>query len=185
VGLAPYDFGLAASGIKIRARNVGHGYTAASAANGTFSILEVPAGSYDVSVGLEGFKAHPATKPVRAPAIGCGFENFTVFSNGELSGVVIDGEGRPAHRISVEAVPKGLDEKTWGARLKTETDVHGRFTIRGVPPAEMWVVAITGGSAWNTRLLNFYSSNESHEPISVRLGPSERKTGLVVRIPHR
>jgi hypothetical protein len=51
----------------------------------------------------------------------------------EVSGTVLDGEGRPVGGIEVEGLPRGKDYP-WCA--PAATDARGRFTLRLAAPAE-------------------------------------------------
>ena len=113
-------------------------------AAGRFAAEGLAAGRYTASLELtDGLYAEGWPKTIElADARGCAEVRATVYTDGRVSGRVVDASGRPVAGLTVElTVPAGLDEPLGPERLRDLTDSEGRYEI-GHVPAGRFVVGI-------------------------------------------
>ncbi len=68
--------------------------------------------------------------------------DLTISANGgTIDGTVLDDKGKPAHDVSVVAVPTGARRKRYDLYVTGTTDQYGRFQLRGVSPGDYEVYA--------------------------------------------
>lgn len=113
--------------------------------DGRYEIAGVPKGSYRLGIVVppefdsryleHGFEVKDAR--------GCVQADFDVHWEARISGVVVDGDGRPVQGVTVEAV--AAEHATAAPRPyahpEAKTDASGAFELRGVPPAR-YVIGI-------------------------------------------
>jgi hypothetical protein len=167
---------------------------------GRFWLRDAPAGDYTVRAHLPPYKMSPEPRRfyltesvngfLHVPETGCGYTEVQFETTSAIQGTVVDPQGRGAAKILV-----GLQMKE-GSRqmhqLGAITDKQGRFTISGVPDADVYLLAGVGpdlfAAGTNADLdmryrTVYYPSSSSIEGASpLRLTPGEMKKSLVLRL---
>src|SRR5262245_47388359 len=101
---------------------------------GNFRISGLRPGKYKVKVHLpDTLTTYQAEKELTVADRGCASQVWYVTDNGEVSGRVVDAEGRPIAKILVTLVKPNEDPRTAEDYRMDQTDMDGRFKISPVP----------------------------------------------------
>ncbi len=123
-------------GVIVRISREGFTDTIATNEAGDFEVEGRGAGAYNVSVDVpDGYYADvPSTVVDLRDARGCADASVTLYSNGVLSGRVIDASGRPVPGLTVEIAQTTLRE-----RKRVITDRDGRYVLTRLPSGRFLV----------------------------------------------
>jgi hypothetical protein len=131
------------SGIRISAeRENGERFTAVTNNRGFYKLVNLPPGRYKVNADLPSYLVIDADQPniIEVGSSGCVSVPFLTRTDGRISGVLLDAQGRVASGTYVELIPLELGAKL--GNLKTgpflgrvrETDSRGRFEFKELKP---------------------------------------------------
>ena len=147
--------------------------------------VQVPPGEYTIApVVPQTVRVYGA--PVRAlvPARGCAPVYFSLTSNGRIEGRVVQQDGIPVPRASVEVIPADLPDPRPDSFFPPSglTDESGRFTVDAVLPGR-YLVAVN--ARVGPRLLSPYATTyfpgvARQQAGVVALGDGERLTGITI-----
>jgi uncharacterized GH25 family protein len=144
-GTATYaDSGKPAAGFQVYAQSNDGGYgSVVTAADGTYSIKQLPAGSYNVAIEFTEEQEKSWTAKAAADLATSAGQTKTGVDFSIIGGVVLNGsvlasdDGTP-----IAGVPVGIygpaHPRTGGAVQSVNTDAKGQFSVR-VPPGEQFV----------------------------------------------
>jgi hypothetical protein len=124
------------AGVKVSVAGEGGTYEASTDAAGRFRFEALPAGEYVLRlVPPETLYVYGPERKVKIGDGGCAVEHFTVESNGRLTGVVYDAEGRPFARAALLLSEAEHGKDRWRGHIAHATsDAEGRYKFEGVPP---------------------------------------------------
>lgn len=167
---------------------------------GRFWLRDIPAGDYAVRADLRPYQMSP--EPLRfwgtesvngslhVPETGCGYTEVQLVTTSTIQGTVLDPQGRGAEKIPVRLQMKEDPRRL--RQLFAITDKQGRFTVSGVPDADVYVLAgvdfdlLAGGTNVDMDMRYrtvYYPSGSSVETASpLRLRPGETRKSLVLRL---
>lgn len=105
---------------------------------GEYRITGVAPGSYKVKVTLpEGLWTYETERKVEVQDRGCALINYTLEPDTSLGGGIVDEQGQPATKITVDLVPsEQINERHMRGKLMTHTNEEGRFEFRSIPPGK-------------------------------------------------
>ena len=98
---------------------------------------------------------------------------------GQIDGAVLDRDGKPVAGATVVLVPEAKKRSRADLFRQFETDQHGRYQIKAVPPGEYKLFAwddVEPGIWWDPDFLAIYEKNA--EPVAIKPGARE-----VVKLP--
>ncbi len=141
-------------------------------ADGTFEILDVPPGAYDVTATLP---SHGSGRVAGVTVGDAAVEGLVlrVARGATLRGLVVDPEGRPAPGIEVDAAPGAgrLEVSSLMGAPEGRSDESGAFAIEGLPPGSYWLVTmpgkLEGGPVTATRV--DFRGDGTDEPVRIVL----------------
>ena len=122
----------------------------------------------------------------RVPARGCALVYFSLIANGRIEGHVVQDDGTPVLRVSVDVIPADLppdqppDSPT--TALSAYTDEKGRFAVDAILPGR-YVIAVNGryGPRMDAPYATTYFPGPGRQDASViEIGDGERKTGFTI-----
>ncbi len=139
-------------------------------AEGKFELPRLPAGDYELLVEHEGYL--PAGRPVALAAGPVGLEDLEIepvelARGGAVSGEVVDAVGAP---VAGAEVAWG-DPPGWAEAVRT--DARGGFSMHGLPPGDVSVVA------------RHPAAGETEQPERARVRAREETPGLRLRLAER
>jgi hypothetical protein len=191
----PWLDGPALNGAVIAISNAAVSLKTTTDPTGRFSIQDAPPGEYRVRADLTPYRMDPnpirfsTTNSVngylRIPEAGCGYTEVQLSTASSISGVVLDPSGKGAPKTPVSVRTKG---GPFGVReLVAVTDRNGRFTISGVPDADVYLSAGVDADSFptnmNTRYRAVYYSDgdttETASPLRLKFG---EKRSVVLRL---
>lgn len=127
--------------------------------------------------------------------------NIEMESPGEISGRVLDANGKPAAGVSVQAVGVGYAFLQNGKKYKSgegqpkQTDRFGNFHLTGIAPGPCFVEATSGRgfpasppvpAFFNVYVANsFYPSGGLNQAKTVDVPPGKQISGITIRFPER
>ncbi|MEZ5316413.1 MAG: carboxypeptidase regulatory-like domain-containing protein [Vicinamibacterales bacterium] len=164
------------------------GWRAATGADGTFTMRELPAGEFYLRASkhdhLETYYGEAAWGVGRRRVVldegGAARDlHLTMTRAGRITGTIADEAGRPAPKAFVRL--QRLDGPMFGRTIvpPTTSGADGRFEITGVPPGDYLVRASIdpAGNAWT-----YYPSADRPERAEpIRIGAGGERTGVDVR----
>ncbi|MDP2998115.1 MAG: carboxypeptidase-like regulatory domain-containing protein [Bryobacterales bacterium] len=124
----------------IRITGPGGVRTTAADLNGRYEIPNVAPGTYVLTAQSAGFTSARPSYTIDVPAHGCGVANIGMFSDGSITGTVVEQDGSPARNLAVEyfhADGKIADPRFRERSMKTNEE--GQFHFSKVPPGEFLV----------------------------------------------
>lgn len=109
--------------------------TVTSDANGSYSLTDLPEGSYTVSCEVEGYRVdtQPFAEEMTIGKKAEGKDIQTTLTSGTLQGTVVDGNGKPLAGATVSAWSGDIS-------LQTTTDENGAYTLTFVPAGYTYTV---------------------------------------------
>ena len=147
-----------------------------SAANGTYSVTGLPAGTYALAFSplpaagnyaASYYPDVPDLPRARYVTVGNGqvVSNVDehVYAPGSISGTVTDASGHPLQGVYVEAEIRESDGSFWLADLAHPTDGNGNYAIPGVPPGA-WLVQFSDGA--NVTTFGFQLYERARDPAN-------------------
>jgi len=153
---------------------------ATSDTTGRFSLPNAPAGDYLVQATLAPYQMSPNPSNRRTgsppghlivPESGCGYTEVELQTTSLIRGIVLDHSGRPAGGIPVAVHLKSQPIYA----LRALTDTQGRFSISGVPDADVYL-------STGEELPTFRVPYRSVVYPAARLKPGETSEPLVLRL---
>ncbi|QSQ21290.1 carboxypeptidase regulatory-like domain-containing protein [Pyxidicoccus parkwayensis] len=125
--------------VRLGAETQAEGLETTTDERGAFRIAGLPPGTHVLRATLDrGAFLHTASRTVSVRGTEKVDASLRMDTGGSVSGVVVDGDGRPVPDAEVEAY--SLREQSgddWGATPSTAmTDAEGRFTVRHLPEGE-------------------------------------------------
>jgi protocatechuate 3,4-dioxygenase beta subunit len=121
-------------------------YRAETDARGGFHMIDVAAGDYTVSYDRDGFAGPDdelSQTPVHVPLSGIAISlRKELLPLANVTGRVLDGDGNPVARVSVEWLTYG----DGFSRMMTATDDHGRFVFPNITPGNYLLRAAPGSN---------------------------------------
>jgi hypothetical protein len=137
-GDVPYEPAGPVAGVHITVE--GNGGRVASLTNdkGEFQVTGLPEGAYNVLPTVpEGLWLSDGERKVELKDRGCALVNFNLESDTSLSGQVLEENGGPAAKITVDLVFRNqINERFQRDHLSAYADEEGRFEFRSIPPGE-------------------------------------------------
>ena len=97
--------------------------------HGIFSFEDLPPGTYEVRVQVEGWNAETPQRSYSIGERGCAHIEVTLLPDNEVSGTVRDSRGKPVAGLTVRALPRSNSAR---ASHEAITDAEGRFVLRGL-----------------------------------------------------
>jgi hypothetical protein len=120
------------------------------------------------------------------PARGCAPVYFSLIANGRIEGHVVQEDGTPVPRASVDVIPADLppDQQPDSHTTAPEasTDEKGRFAVDAILPGR-YVIAVNGryGPRLHSPYATTYFPGPGRQDASViEIGDGERKTGFTI-----
>lgn len=149
--------------------------------------VHVPPGDYTVTPLLpRTVQMYGAPRRVSVPSGGCAPVSFWLVANGRIEGRVLERDGRPVPRVSVDVIPADLPV---GQRPESHTiapsgrtDEGGRFAVEPILPGR-YVVAVNARSGPQLSApyaATFYPGGNRIDARAIELGDGERQTGLTI-----
>jgi hypothetical protein len=168
--------------LKIVAKSVSDGaeYGAVTNRNGHFE-FELPKGSYDVNVDTErGLREAEGVIPRGNPYVrekGCVNTDFTLLTDGRLSGRVTTADGKPASFVKVSIIPIAPVHP----QFTVSADKDGRFEAAGRQPGQyiigVGLLAPFDSAEWKSRV--YYPGVPTQEAAKIiELGDGEWRTDI-------
>ncbi len=151
------DTGAPVRGAEVRLSSRGsYNRLATTEGDGTFTVTDLPAGEYRVTVSRSGFTslAFGQRRPLEAPTTidlkeGQTFTaNLALIRGGAIQGRVIDQFGEPIPGTRVQVLRSRMvrgQRRLQGMGPGDQTDDTGAFRVYGLPPGDYYVAASTGG----------------------------------------
>ncbi len=159
---------------------------------GNFRVTGLRPGKYKVKVNLpDTLTTYQKEKELTVADRGCASQVWYVVDNGEVSGRVVDAEGRPVAKILVSLVKPNEDPRTAENVRLEKTDDDGRFKLSPVPRGS-YVIAVNfnrypdPNDPTNAYPPTFYPGvldQAQAEVITVGLG--EKVSDRLIRVPLR
>jgi hypothetical protein len=149
--------------------------------------LHVPPGNYTVAPVLpQTVRVYGGPRRVSVPSRGCAPVSFWLVANGRIEGRVVERDGKPVPRVSIDVIPADLPA---GQRPESHTtapsgrtDERGRFAVEPILPGR-YVVAVNARSGPQLSApyaATFYPGVNRTDARAIELGDSERQTGLTI-----
>lgn len=181
------------SGIKVVAEDTqGRRFEAATDANGFYKFTGLPPGRYKVRPELPSHLslAYGGEGEVELTAGGCVAADFLTRTDGRISGIILDSEGRPVADANVDLVPSefagSVNDRKVG-RFK-QTDREGRFEFTELT-AGVYVLGVnirqppTGDMPFPRTY--YPGTGDAASAKTFKLGTGEKLSDLVLRLPPR
>ena len=126
--------------VSVMISGAGRSFQTKTDASGRYSISGVPAGEYEVSAELAGFRTNLATNEIQVAPKGCAVADVLMKVDRRVQGTVRWADGRPAEGALVEMVRTKPTSKRWeNPILLAESDERGFYTIDGIPPGDYYL----------------------------------------------
>lgn len=189
------DFNQPASALTLKIEQRGgenQTFEAVTDSNGNYEVSGIPAGEYYISPNLvDNVNYSTGGTSVRVNDKGCVKQDFEIQPTNQIAGRVVDAEGLPVGKVSVEAIPIGYTRPVYDifdGSEKGETDGDGNFTISNVPPGQ-YILAVNHNippdvdSPFPTI---FYPNTLNRaEAIAVEISLGQKVDSLELRLPVR
>ena len=173
-------------------------FTAFSNLDGRFE-LELPAGSYDVTVASEGMRDANSWTPKEIEPIaglhaligtanigpgGCAGVDFSLLADGKLAGRVTTRDGKPGRFLNVAIIPVSPVHP----QFTVETDEDGHFEVGGRQAGQyiigVGLLAPFDSAEWRSRV--YYPGVPTREQARIiELGDGEWRTDIEFSLPPR
>jgi hypothetical protein len=125
--------------VRITLSGAGKEWTAISR-GGTYEFTALPSGPYRLEMApVDGYVTNYSSRSIELPTDrACARETFSVAPSGRLTGRVVEHDGRPASRVTIEVTAPGAQpHPMYGiSSASTTTEADGRFEVGGLPPGE-------------------------------------------------
>ena len=162
---------------------VGVGISAPTSFTGTrgaFAIDDVPPGRHTVTVGARGAKPRLIEGVELRAGEATDLGRIALESGLTLEGTVVDREGAPVAEATVLAGAQLLGDgrRLGSTALQAKTDPRGRFSLEGIAPGPLTVLA-EHGKTGRSAPLQLTLDQEPPPPVELRLGPVAALTGHV------
>ncbi len=149
---------------KLRHRDVARSF---KSTDGTFELEDVPPGSWDAVATAGG---HTPMKAVRVDVPHSGDLVLAVKRDATVSGVVVDPEGRPVERATVEAQRRLGRSLRVGTRLRRRSKADGSFRL-----------TLTSGTH---ELHASHAGYADSDTLTLDVQPGEQRKGLLLTLRH-
>lgn len=181
------------SGIKVAAVNEqGQRFEAITDGNGFYKITGLPAGLYKVWPELPSHLslAYGSKDKFEITDKGCAAADFMTRTDGRISGLVIDSDGRPVPNTIIDLIPASTAGRIGDPRVGRykEADVNGRFEFTELTPGEYLLgVNIRQAPSGERpfRRTYFPDADSPSRSQVITLDNGEKLKGIVLRLPPR
>lgn len=185
------------SGITVFAeRENGQRFQAITNNEGFYKMVDLPPGQYELDAKLPSYLIADSDKPniVVVPKVGCATVVFYARTDGRISGVLLDAQGRVASGTYVELIPFELSAKLGNLAKRPflgrveETDNDGRFVFTELKPGRylLGVNMLREPDGKNPFRRTFFPGVPNvAEAGVITLGKGEKLKGYELRMPPR
>ncbi len=143
--------------------------------DGSFAIATLAAGTWRVTASAGAYAPTTSTIALDGEHARSGFE-LRLLAGAVVRGTVTDRSGTPVRNAEVSVVVQGYVD--WRARRQTFTDASGTFSVGGLAPRAVDVVAWHDSGA--SAIVSVDLAAARAQEVTLTLGPSGAITGTVV-----
>lgn len=181
------------SGIKVVAANEqGQRLEAITDANGFYKITGLPAGLYKVGPELPSHLslAYSNRDKFEVPDKGCAAADFMARTDGRISGLLIDADGKPIPNMVIDIIPASMSGRINDPRVGRykETDENGKFEFTELTAGEYLLgvnIRQAPSGVRPFRRTYFPGADSPSRSQIITLDNGEKLKGLVLRLPPR
>lgn len=160
--------------VAITVRSNGREWRTTTSASGEYEVLDVPPGAYEVSAELPQVRAESRVRSGNLEAGACVEHGFLAVPTGSISGRLVDADGKPIARASIEILARSTFRLSDGMI----TDANGGFRRGGLELGE-YVLAFHVSEPPNAR--DWYGTRWPY-PGAYYPGVTDRGAAQAVRV---